>query len=235
MSTCPYCGKEYPKMTIPPLYEGGRPMTITSNRCGCDGEVAAEEEQERRDRYESAKAAWKRCGVPSDYDRVKPNHELLDSLNGSSLYIYGTFGTGKTTTAAALLKSFVSRNHKDGYAPARFVTAYDWLASMRTSRWGTEEDAFQRAAGVRFLVFDDIGKGKQTDWAVERVARLIDVRLSDGRQTIITSNYSIEELGDRCAASGDEVSSGAMISRLSKKNVICLPMNGSDMRLTSNV
>lgn len=231
MSTCPYCGKEYPVMELPSPFKGGRPLKIRSNRCGCDGEVAAEAEEERKAIQESRVAAWRRCGVPSDYDCVRPDHDMLDSLNGRSLYIYGPFGTGKTTTAASLLKSYVSRNHKDRYVSARFVTAYDWLASMRTERWGMEEDAFQRAAGVRLLVFDDIGKGKQTDWAVERLARLVDARLSNGRQTIFTSNYGIGELGDRCTASGDDISAGAMVSRLSDKSVLVMPMDGPDHRI----
>lgn len=231
MSTCPYCGKEYPIVKIPSPFPDGLPMRIRSNRCGCDGEQAAEYEREKALEEQSFSDAWDRCGVPDEYKNVEPNFKALDGLRGSSLYIHGGFGTGKTTTAVAILKAYVSRTHKNGYSPARFVTAYDWLGSMRTSDWGKEEDSYQRAAGVKFLVFDDIGKGKQTDWAVERLARLVDTRISQGRQTILTSNYSIEALGDRCTASGDEVSSGAMVSRLSSKKVMVLPMNGPDHRL----
>lgn len=228
---CPYCGKEYPTIEIPSPFRGGRPMRIRSNKCGCVGEVAADEAEERRLDEQSFRDAWDRCGVPEDYKDVEPNFKALDGLNGSSLYIHGSFGTGKTTTAAGILKAFVMRNHKNGYSPARFITAYDWLASMRTSNWGKEEDAFQRAAGIKFLVFDDIGKGKQTDWAVERLARLVDTRTTGKRQTIYTSNYSKGALGDRCRESGDVVSAGAMVSRLDSKQVMVLAMNGPDHRL----
>lgn len=231
MKTCPYCGKEYPIIDIPSPFKGGRPLRIPSNKCGCEGETMADADEERRREEQSFQDAWEKCGVPDEYKDVEPNFKALDNLNGLSLYAHGDFGTGKTTMAAGILKAFVMRDHKDGYAPARFLTAYDWLASMRTSNWGLEENAFQRAAGIKFLVFDDIGKGKQTDWAVERIARLVDIRTSNGRQTIYTSNYSIGALGDRCRESGDDVSAGAMVSRLSSKKVLVLTMNGIDHRL----
>jgi DNA replication protein DnaC len=47
---------------------------------------------------------------------------------------------------------------------------------------------------VSFLVIDDIGNEKITDWSKEEIYDIIDARYQKGLLTIFTSDYSIDEL-----------------------------------------
>ena len=157
--------------------------------------------------------AWRGTGVPKRFRSVQPDMEGLEGL-GEGLYMTGPKGTGKTTAACRILKAYVRENQRDGWVSARFLSVPDWLASMR-GVWGDqEEEAFQTASRCRLLVLDDIGKGKPTEWAIERLFRLVDDRYNGSRATIFTSQYDLGELGERCTVNGDAETADAMVSRI---------------------
>lgn len=228
-SRCPHCGREYPIIRIPGLF-GRDGRAIRSTHCGCDGERMAEEEEARRELQTQLTTAWHGTGVPEEFWDVSPDFDRLGMVGPEQwLYMHGPKGTGKTTAACRVLKAFVRKYQSDGHVSARFVDLPDWLASMR--RWGdAEEDAYQRAAGVRMLVLDDLGKGKPTDWAMERVFRLINDRYKHRRPTIITSQYDLGTLGQRCAINGDIETAEGMVSRIGKRGMD-IRFDGPDLRL----
>lgn len=234
-SKCPYCGNEYPMIEIPPLLKGAKPMKIRSSYCGCEGELSAEREANRRKLQTELTKAWRRTNIPEEFWGVMPDFKSLEFLNGESwIYFYGPKGTGKTTAAASVLKAYVRQNQKNGYVSAKFIDLPSWLASMRRD-WGSlEEDGYQRAAGVNLLVLDDLGKGKPTDWAMERLFRLINDRYNHHRPTIITSQYNLMELGVRCAVNDDVETAEAVVSRIIKRSVPKL-LDGPDKRLSGVV
>ena len=47
----------------------------------------------------------------------------------------------------------------------------------------------ERAMETATLVLDDLGAGRPTAWAVEQIARLIDVRCTALLPTFVTSNF----------------------------------------------
>lgn len=72
------------------------------------------------------------------------------------------------------------------------------------------------------LFLDDIGTEKTTDWAFQTLYTIIDRRYREFRQTVITSNLSLNELSDR---TGDRIT-----SRIAEMcNVI--ELKGKDRRL----
>lgn len=226
---CPYCGKEYPTITIPP-FAGSRAYTVQSRVCDCDGAVEAERTAARKLRQHDLKEAWHKTGVPRIFQPVTPDFDGLGQLEfAGGLYIFGPKGTGKTTRACSILKAYVSRNQRDGWVSAKFISVPDWLASMR-GNWGhEEEDAFQRAAGCKLLVLDDLGKGKPTEWAMERLFRLIDRRYNDMRPTIYTSQHSLDQLGGKCATNGDVETAEAIVSRI-YATCEAIEYSGADLR-----
>lgn len=211
---CPYCGKPYPTITIPSLF-GVPARNVQSKVCGCDGEQSALNSAHRRAIQGDLIRAWHGTGVPKRYQDVKPNRDGVSELEFSGgMYMFGPKGTGKTTEACRILKAYVRENQQGGWVSARFVSVPDWLASMR-GVWGDqEEEAFQRASRCKLLVLDDIGKGKPTAWAIERLFRLVDSRYNSARPTIYTSQYDLGELGERCTVDGDTETADAMVSRI---------------------
>lgn len=227
--TCPYCGKPYPTVTIPALWNIPE-RTIQSRECGCEGERAALHAEYRRAMQSDLVSAWHDTGVPKRFYEVRPDRDGLAELEFSGgLYLTGPKGTGKTTAACRILKAYVRENQSNGWVSARFLSVPDWLGSMR-GVWGEqEEEAFQRASRCRLLVLDDIGKGKPTEWAIERLFRLVDDRYNGARPTIFTSQYDLGELGERCTVNGDAETADAMVSRIyeSCKGVV---FDGEDLR-----
>lgn len=213
-SRCPYCGNPYPTITIP-AFLGVPERQIRSAECGCDGEREAMETARRRAVQADLVRAWRGTGVPRRFWDVTPDRDgLAETEFSGGLYMTGPKGTGKTTAACRILKAYVRENQRGGWVSARFMSVPDWLASMR-GQWGKgEEEGFQRAAVCKFLVLDDIGKGKPTEWAMERLFRLVDDRYNNARPTVFTSQYDLGELGERCAANGDAETADAMVSRI---------------------
>ena len=54
----------------------------------------------------------------------------------------------------------------------------------------------EQLSSVPFLVIDDFGVQRDTEWEVEMLYNLIDARYADQRLTIITTNRNIEEVRD---------------------------------------
>ena len=227
-SKCPYCGKEYPLLRVRGLF-GKDGRAIRSTRCGCDGEAEAERAAYVARRRVELGDAWAKTNVPRLFKGVTPDKDGLRLIESRGIYISGPRGTGKTARACSILKAYVARNQEGGYVSAKFISLPDWLASMRRD-WGSqEEDAYQRAAGVKLLVLDDIGKGKPTAWAMERLFRLVDDRYANMRRTIYTSQYSLAELGRRCAVDGDIETAEAMVSRI-YQTCEGIELSGPDLR-----
>lgn len=227
---CPFCGNPFQKYRIP---NSNHYLTI---ECECDGAKEARRAEYVEQRSSLLRMAWERTGVPKRYWDVEPDYESLEKLeDGNGLYIYGTRGVGKTHSACAILKAYVSRNtSKSGWCAARFVTAIGWLDKIQETygiRGASAEDAFQRAAGTGLLVIDDFGKlnSRASDWSLGRLFRLVDERNTAKLPTIFTSKYSLSRLAEMFDAVNPETS-GDMISRI-RETCERVEMTGADRRL----
>lgn len=230
--TCPHCGRPYPTVTIP-AFLGIPERRVQAMECGCEGERAESMAVQRRLIQQDLTRAWHGTGVPKRFRDVRPDYDGLKGMGFSGgLYLTGPKGTGKTTAACRILKAYVREHQRSGWVSARFVSVPDWLGSMR-GVWGTqEEEAFQSAARCQLLVLDDIGKGKPTEWAIERLFRLVDDRYNGARPTIFTSQYDLGELGERCTVNGDSETADAMVSRIFE-TCTGLTFDGPDLRKKS--
>lgn len=239
-SRCEFCGRELPRKNF--ALVGHAPMLITFP-CDCpEAQAEARRESEKielEERAEAFKEAWRRVGVPAMFSRIDADFEDARPLfEDRSLYIVGDNGRGKTHTACRVAKAYLVRNTKRRGVTMRcwksclFVTAQDVLSQLKRSwvRWDqSEEDVFQRWAGVGLLVLDDLGKGVPSEWAAENFFRLVDARWSNQRPMVITSQYSMSDLSDRFEKAGDETMA-ALASRL---RGWCdeMAMSGPDRRL----
>lgn len=176
---------------------------------------------------------------------------ILDDLKGffkkESYYIHGEVGSGKTYLVSALLKEYIKNDKyevrlstksdlnylarvslKTPTSP-RFISLPDLLLKIRLAfkdgSQFTEEDIITEFTDEEFLVLDDIGVEKPSEWVLQTLYTIIDRRNRDLKQTIFTSNYAIAGLKDRL---GERIVS--RIVELCGKNNI-LHLKGKDRRL----
>ena len=134
---------------------------------------------------------------------------------GRGTYLYGLPGRGKTWAAAACVRLVLSR----GYT-AKMVGTTEFLGEIK------DEITSKHAKAYDLLVLDDFGMERPTEWAMETLSTLIDARVSAGKPTIITSNYSLGELRDRWG--GME---GARLASRIGGACECVEVPGKDRRL----
>jgi DNA replication protein DnaC len=127
-----------------------------------------------------------------------------------SLYLWSESpGTGKTTTAVALLNSYIIEHYlgslKRGKQPLQtpayfldvnsFQTDYN-LATMTNddAAMGSIKATIQRAQQAPFAVLDDIGVRSASEAFRSYVHAIVNYRTANGLPTIFTSNLPIEEM-----------------------------------------
>jgi DNA replication protein DnaC len=119
-----------------------------------------------------------------------------------SLYLTGPRGTGKTYMAAAIIREIVmDKTPSHSLSGLQWISAPDLLLEIRaTFRDGSERSEkgiIAQYSDCHLLVLDDLGAEKTTDWSLQTLYTIIDRRYREERQTIITSNLSLDELAER--------------------------------------
>lgn len=125
--------------------------------------------------------------------------EIIQIRKGNSLYLTGEVGCGKSLLAACMMLESIKLTTIEQEGPMvnthLFVTVPDLLNKIRQSF--DEETPFDWItiySEADFLVLDDLGAQKDTDWVVDNLYRLINYRYEYMKSTIFTSNLSLEEL-----------------------------------------
>jgi DNA replication protein DnaC len=109
-------------------------------------------------------------------------------LHSGSLHLVlaGPVGTGKTYAAYAV--------GNQALAAGKWVEAYavgDLMDALRPG--SSDSSADHRARSCQVLILDDL-TGKATDWEAERMTLLLDARVREQRQTIVTTNISSAQI-----------------------------------------
>lgn len=146
-------------------------------------------------------------------DEVLLNTEVLAWLQdyepGSSLYIHGRPGTGKSTVAQEVLRRLVVENPLSG----RFVSADRYLEMLK-DQFDNENllpSMYSSPYLIKYiqgvfdvLVLDGVGQERETDFANHEIGSLIRRRYEDMRTVIITSTLTTMDFTRRY---GDRVKS----------------------------
>jgi len=198
---------------------GGRPPYETFTDDGVPGWCPCAVPRTKLDR---TRIAFRDAGIPRKYiwkfsedfstDHLHENRTALVTANrilGSiatiretsaeewdqGFYLWGPAGGGKTLLAAIFLQELMLKYG----LPGRFVDLsrqfFQRLKSSfdDSSSYGTAGHIMDELINVPFLVIDDFGTQRNTEWELEMLYNLIDSRYEDERSTIITSNQNIAE------------------------------------------
>lgn len=168
------------------------------------------------------------AGLPADYRGITlansparegqaKNYEIFEryvetfSRGGvKSLYLWSESpGTGKTTTASALISEWIARDYlgalKRGEQPRQFSAYFLDINAMQTSynlATMTDDDeamkrigaTIKRTQGAPFAVIDDIGVRSSSEAFRAYVHAVINYRVTNGMPTVYTSNLPIEDM-----------------------------------------
>ena len=111
----------------------------------------------------------------------------------SGLFLYGPPGTGKTHLAVATLLDILNKGHK-----GMIITATDLFYEIRKSfAPGNEVNSIlEMVKKAEFLVLDDLGAEKETEFVIETLYQIINSRYNDMLPIVITSNITIAEIAE---------------------------------------
>jgi DNA replication protein DnaC len=122
---------------------------------------------------------------------------------GRGLYFCGGVGTGKTHLAVAVMNELMRKKR----VPSLFVTVPELLDNLRETynKPGRNLDEWMDAVqNAEFLVLDDLGSERPTEWVKERIFVIVNHRYRDALPTVFTSNIGpkdlAEQLGERTAS-----------------------------------
>jgi DNA replication protein DnaC len=122
---------------------------------------------------------------------------------GRGLYFCGDVGTGKTHLAVAVMNELMSRKR----VPSLFVTVPEFLDNLREAYMIPGRDLDEWMDTVKnadFLVLDDLGSERPTEWVRERLFVIVNHRYREALPTLFTSNIGprdlASQLGERTAS-----------------------------------
>jgi DNA replication protein DnaC len=174
----------------------------------------------------SANRALEDSGIPPRYRKCDLdtfrdyNDSLVAAVNKAKalveafpvvdrgLLLVGQPGVGKTHLAVSVLKRIIQRTG----ATARFYDTRALLSLIRNTYnpvvKATEASVVRPVMDADFLVLDDLGAERPTEWVEETMNLIINTRYNMKRVTVFTSNYHLrssprvhaETLGERIGA-----------------------------------
>lgn len=152
----------------------------------------------------------------------------MDIINNPrDLILSGSAGSGKTHLAVAILREWVRQQRiKVNFIEGNgiFITVPDLLLQIRQvfndRSDKSEAEIVNKYSKVDYLLLDDLGAEKSTEWSITTLYTIIDQRYRQELPTIVTTNLTIDQIGQQI--------SERIASRLSSGKVI--KINAPDYR-----
>jgi DNA replication protein DnaC len=135
------------------------------------------------------------------------------------LLLAGPVGTGKTHLAAAIARAAIE-NNKSVFL-RRASTLFAEIRDSFNNTGTTEREVMRQYSENSLLILDDLGSGSLSDHERRSTLDVLDERWSHLRPTVVTTNWSVQEIGERL--------DGRIASRLASYRLIAL--TGRDRRV----
>jgi len=154
-----------------------------------------------------------------DLEKFKPSDDVktllieLQQEKGKGIYIYGDAGSGKTILAAMLLEAFRLEDYlhptplpKDENSEdtrrswSYFLPVCNLLGELRntfSSQEHSEMEIIEKYSETEYLVLDDIGAEKVSDWTLQSLSIIINNRYEYLKPIIFTSNFDLDRLAEK--------------------------------------
>jgi len=127
-------------------------------------------------------------------EAVKAAHWMVN-CEDRGMFLYGPRGTGKTKLVAIIANEKARCGH-----PVLFSSVPDLLADIRsTFGSNTTAETMRVVCEAHCLVLDDFGAERMTEWVGEQLFCILNHRYNEKLQTIVTSNYSPDDIIGRMA------------------------------------
>jgi len=145
--------------------------------------------------------------------------------NSFDLIFSGGSGTGKTHLASAILRELVKSGKVSGWRSSGIFKSVPELlaeirATYRNNSGDDEKTLIEEYSDTQYLVLDDFGAEKTTEWSISTLYLIIDRRYRECLPTIITTNLTLDEIAEKF----DQ----RIASRLSSARIITI--KGADYR-----
>ena len=116
-------------------------------------------------------------------------------------YLFGAVGTGKSVHAAQLLIEWsriqtINKRYRRKYIFVSVVEMLNELRSSYSDSQSNEQVILEKYKSIPFLVLDDIGSQKVTDWTYQALYMIVAYRYDHMLTTIYTSNLSLGQLAE---------------------------------------
>lgn len=212
---CEDCGQE----NVPMIYfRHTMKWVAVKSRCdACQAQFEKKEAIRLEEEIKKAKMRREECiesllgrvGVLPRYISCRIENFKGELPKLRPVFITGPVGCGKTHLAIGYLANEIIEK---GIEAGRFVRAVDLFKEIRNTfqenRWESEMDLLEKyGKEIPFLVIDDLGTEKMTDWVEQTLYDLIDRRYGECLPTLITSNLSLDQLSAHYASHGDRLAS----------------------------
>ena len=114
------------------------------------------------------------------------------------MYLFGNVGSRKSSFAAATMLSWrwTRPISEVSWANGIFLPAYVAARLFRDFDAKWREETIAEWGDTALLVLDDIGANRSTPHVAEQLLFLLEQRYDWTRQTIVTSNLTLEELAE---------------------------------------
>ena len=126
--------------------------------------------------------------------KVKIAKQFLENKDG--LFLTGKVGTGKTYLACAIGRELIMEGNKILFKtiPSLFQ---DIRATFGKTNKEDESHIINKYSCIPYLILDDLGAEKMSDFSLDRLYLIIDGRYADELPTIITSNLSLKDIREK--------------------------------------
>ncbi len=175
-------------------------MKTICSECGKEKVLTSEEkikyypdDPENSTRYETCNdCRYKNLckTLPLIYRDTTDKYNMMKRVNkDKSYFFYGDTGSGKTFTSIEILK-LLWKNGQSG----RFISYPEFIFSIQTDYDNNAEkvDEIKKYQGL--IILDDFGSEKMTDFVRQISYLIINYREQNRLQTIITSNFTLDEI-----------------------------------------
>ena len=137
------------------------------------------------------------------FEVIKWLTEFIDDYKNRTkgLYLYGSFGCGKTYLIAAMFNELAKKNVKSA-----IVFWPEFLRDLKSSFNTDFNTKFKRIKKVPLLLIDDIGAESLTSWNRDEIlCPLVQYRMQEKLPTFFTSNLDIKSLEKHLSSSKEEI------------------------------